>query len=175
MELEDAIATTTSAAEYSAYSTIEAGAETRGMDSPVLGVVESSPANFVPHRLGLGELRDEELESILRCIKSLPYRESANAILQDLALGRKAAFRLSPGLMILEIIQRGEEKELFVYWLEGKNMFKQLRFIKDAVMRIATANGCTRLGAAPLDIRWAKKLVKSFGGALTGYLVSVEI
>lgn len=149
--------------------------EIGGMDSEMVGVVEDSPANFVSCRLGLGELRDEDLQSILNCIHSLDYKESVDGILKDIANGMKAVFRLSPGLMILEILRRGNEKELFVYWLEGKNMFRQLRHIKKAILMMAEANKCTRLGAAVHDERWAKKLLKTFPGGKLTFSLSVEL
>ena len=149
--------------------------ETGGMDSEMVGVVEDSPASFVSRRLGLGELKDEDLQSILNCIHSLDYEESVDGILKDIANGMKAVFRLSPGLMILEILRRGTERELFVYWLEGKNMFRQLRHVKKAVLTMAEANRCTRLGATVHDQRWAKKLLKSFPGGKMSFNLSVEL
>lgn len=149
--------------------------ETGRLDRQMVGVVEDSPANFVSGRLGLGELRDEDLASILRCVDSLDYVESVDHLLMDIANGFKAVFRLSPGLMILEILKRGNERELFVYWLEGKNMFRQLRFIKRAVIEIAEANNCNRLGAAVHDERWAKKLLKTFPGGTLTFSLSVEL
>ena len=98
-----------------------------------------------------------------------------DGILKDIANGMKAVFRLSPGLMILEILRRGTERELFVYWLEGKNMFRQLRHIKSAVLTMAEANRCTRLGATVHDQRWAKKLLKSFPGGKVSFNLSVEL
>lgn len=149
--------------------------ETGGMDSEMVGVVEDSPASFISRRLGLGELRDEDLQSILNCIHSLGYEESVDGILKDIANGMKAVFRLSPGLMILEILRRGTERELFVYWLEGKNMFRQLRHVKKAVLTMAEANRCSRLGATVHDERWAKKLLKSFPGGKMSFNLSVEL
>ena len=148
--------------------------ETRGLDRPMVSVVEDSPASFISRRLGLGELRDEDLESILRCLKSLHYAEKPEKILRDISDGYKAVFRLSPGLLILEILKRGNDRELFVYWLEGKNMFRQLRHIKKAVELIAEANGCTRLSTVVHDERWAKKLLKTFNGRLA-FSLSAEL
>ena len=71
--------------------------ETGGMDSEMVGVVEDSPASFISRRLGLGELRDEDLQSILNCIHSLDYEESVDGILKDIANGMKAVFRLRLG------------------------------------------------------------------------------
>ena len=149
--------------------------ETGGMDSEMVGVVEDSPASFISGRLGLGELKDEDLQSILNCVYSLDYKENVDGILKDIANGMKAVFRLSPGLMILEILRRGTERELFVYWLEGKNMFRQLRHVKKAVLTMAEANRCSRLGAAVHDERWAKKLLKSFPGGKLTFSLSVEL
>lgn len=158
----------------STATTIPSGNESLGLDRPVVSVVEESPASFVSHRLGLGELRDEDLGSILRCLNSLHYTEKTEKILRDIADGYKAVFRLSPGLMILEILKRGNDRELFVYWLEGKNMFRQLRYIKKAVETIAEANGCTRLSTVVHDERWAKKLLKTFNGRLA-FSLSTEL
>ena len=161
----------THAARTSSMASIN---ETGRVDSEMVGVVEDSPASFISRRLGLGELRDEDLESILRCLKSLHYAEKPEKILRDISDGYKAVFRLSPGLLILEILKRGNDRELFVYWLEGKNMFRQLRHIKKAVELIAEANGCTRLSTVVHDERWAKKLLKTFNGRLA-FSLSAEL
>lgn len=175
MENLDASSASSSTAWTSTAAAIPPGDDGGRLDREVVGVVEDSPAAFISHRLGLGELRDEDLESILRCVRSLEYEEDVEKIFKDIATGMKAVFRLSPGLMILEIIRVGKEKELFVYWLEGKNMFRQLRFVKKAVLEMAEANGCSRLGATVHDLRWAKKLLKSFPGGTMNYSLSVEL
>lgn len=175
MENHDGLADTVAATEDSSAAAIFAGDETGRLDQALVGVVESSPASGVSHRLGLGELKDEDLLSILKCAKSLYYEEDPDSLLGDIANNFKACFRLDPGLMILEIVNRGKEKELFVFWLEGKGLFRQMRNIKKALFVLARANNCNRLGASVMDLRLAKLLLKASKGQITGYQLSVEI
>lgn len=142
---------------------------------PVAGAsVADHPAKWELKRLLLNELKDEDLESILKCSNSLPYREKPETILKYLSGGTLAAFRLNPGLMLLEIFRRGMDKELYIFWMEGSQMLRQIRFIRPELSRIAKENNCVRIGAMPFDERWARKLAKS-GGRIVGYQVMMEV
>ncbi len=175
MEMENGVANSFAATGIAGTAAMAPEYEAGRMDSEVVGVVENRETDSLPRRIGLGELRDEDLWSIKRCVESLDYKETAERILQKIANSELAAFRLEPGLQLLESICEGEDKTLFVYWLEGQNMFRQLPKIKKLVFSLASAIGAVRLGAVTHDLRWANKLVKSFGGKITGYNVAVRI
>lgn len=173
--MNDAATVASTSTDYSSDSAVETRAIGGGVDTSISGMVENSPTDSFATRLGLGDLTDEDLLSIARCARGLSYHQNPAGILDDVANNWKACFRLDPGLMILEIVNRGQDKELFVFWLEGKNMFRQLRKIKRVVLALAKANNCNRLGASVEDYRFAKFLLKSFNGQLVGYNVAVEI
>ena len=136
---------------------------------------EMSPAPGVSHRLGLFDLEDQDLISLRDCTESLGYSLPLNRLFSMIGNGELMAYRLSPGFLLLQLCERGEDSELNVFWLQGKNMFRQLKSIGQAARLIADENGCKRLTAMVHDERWAKKLIKSFNGKLEGFLVSVEV
>jgi hypothetical protein len=175
MEMENGRSDQQSSSDFSRSSPVDAGGEARGMDQEVVSLVEkSSTAAAGPERIDIGGMTDEELGSIVRCAAALPYREDASRILDRIARGYLAAFRLEPGLLLLELTTRGDDKEINVYWLEGKNMFRQLMGMKKLLKELADAFGAVRLTATVFDERWAKKLIKS-GGKMESYNVAMEI
>lgn len=175
MESLNASARSEYSTDCAAAASDVAGDATGTMDQTVASLVETGSTPAISGPLGPGELGDEELESIIRCAHLLPYKEDPSRLLGEIARGYLAVFRLNPGVMILEIYKRGLDKELNVFWLDASGMFRQLRGVREFVLKTAKEHGCTRVFASVFDNRWAAKLVKSSGGKLESYNVSVEI
>ena len=116
------------------------------------------------------DLTDEELAMIIDAARNIGS-ESAENILACLLDGRYAAFRLSPGIVLCQVVSHGLAKELLVYWVTTKG----LRGRYDAILAFLAAEarrlGCTRIAGLVADPRLVKLYLRKGARSLGHYLV----
>lgn len=87
-------------------------------------------------------LEGEDFDWLEKALKVMYSPESMTDVVRKIAIGEYLMVRLKPGIMVLRILQSGQERELNVYMVSGKGYLKGLLKVVEQLRALAQLYNC---------------------------------
>jgi hypothetical protein len=127
-------------------------------------------------QLRLDELNKEDLEGIALVVDQDPETEP-QFVYNKLSEGEMVPWRLETPdgnvIVAVEVRNRKKDRVLFVWFVAGKGLFKNVRYVMETLIEFAKLNNCTALETITLPI-FAERM-EELGGKVTHITVKKEL
>jgi hypothetical protein len=127
-------------------------------------------------QLRLDELNKEDLEGIALVVDQDPETEP-QFVYNKLSEGEMVPWRLETPdgnvIVSVEVRNRKKDRVLFVWFVAGKGLFKNVRYVMETLIEFAKLNNCTALETITLPI-FAERM-EELGGKVTHITVKKEL